>query len=41
MKLQEEGNFVEREFQNMEKTLRQLKTEYEKKLKKKKDGVEA
>ncbi len=25
----------------MEKTLRQLKTEYEKKLKKKKDGVEA
>jgi hypothetical protein len=25
----------------MEKTLRQLKTEYEKKIKKKKDGVEA
>lgn len=41
LKLQEERDFVEREFENMEKTLRQLKTEYEKKIKKKKDGVEA
>ena len=41
LKLQEERDFVEREFENMEKTLRQLKTDYEKKIKKKKDGVEA
>jgi hypothetical protein len=32
---------VDREYENTEKTLRQLKTEYEKKVRRKKEGVEA
>ena len=32
---------IEKEYENTEKTLRQLKVEYEKKVKRKKEGLEA
>lgn len=41
IRLEEERMLVEREYDNTEKTLRQLKVEYEKKVRRQREGVEA
>jgi phage-related minor tail protein len=41
IKLEEERMTIEKEYENTEKTLRQLKVEYEKKVKRRRDGLEA